>query len=111
MSPFGRESLNIYEEKLKKANEELSQKIEILKNEFYKEKEKFCLIFKSKDDEIRKLNYEKNLIRENDFKKFELISNKYENTVKSKDAEIENLKAKVKKLEGILSLNKIQYNK
>ena len=41
--------------------------------------------------------------------KTDLISKKYENTVKSKDAEIENLKARVKKLESVLSLNKINY--
>ena len=110
-SPFGRESLNHYEEKLKKANEDLAQKIEILKDDFTREKDKFNIILKSKDDEIRKLNSEKNSKRESEMKKFELISNKYENTVRSKDAEIENLKAKVKKLEGILSLNKIQFNK
>ena len=108
-SPFGRESLNHYEDKLEKANQELSAKMEILKGDYNREKEKFCLIFKSKEDEIRKLNNEKNMKRDSDIRKFELISNKYENTVKSKDAEIENLKARIKKLESVLSLNKIQF--
>lgn len=108
-SPFGRESLDVYEDKLKKANEELSKKIENLREDYQREKEKFCIIFKSKDDEIRKFQNDRRMQRDNDLKKFNMIQDKYENTIKSKDAEIENLKARVKKLEGLLSLNKVSF--
>lgn len=96
------------DEKIRKANEELLLRLESLKNEFAKEKEKFNLLLKNKEEEIKRLTNEKSTIKDSDLRKFELISNKYENTVKSKDAEIENLKARIKKLENMISVKEMK---
>ncbi len=94
-----------HDEKLRIANEELMLRLESLKNEFSKEKEKYNLLLKNKDDELKRLIFDKSTKKDSDSRKFDLISNKYENVVKSKDAEIENLKAKIKRLENINSVN------
>lgn len=108
-SPF-RDStfVNEKEEKLRKANDELSQRLESLMNDFAREKDKFNLLMRNKDEEIKRILYEKNNKKDNESKKVEMISNKYENSIKSKDAEIENLKARIKKLENIISVNEMK---
>lgn len=107
-SPFSnRDStlINDYEEKLKKANQELNMKLDSLKNDFAREKEKFNILIKNKEEEIKRLLLEKSSKKDSETRKYELIASKYENTIKSKDAEIENLKARIKKLENVISLN------
>ena len=108
-SPF-REStfVNGNEEKLRKANDELALRLDSLKNEFIKEKEMFSLLLKNKDEEIKRLASEKNGKKDNDSRKIDMIANKYENNIKSKDAEIENLKARIKKLENIISVSEMK---
>lgn len=110
-SSYGRDSKEKrdYDEKLKKTNEDLNIKLDFLKDDFAREKEKFYAIIKNKEEEIKRLVSEKSNKKDSETKKYELISSKYENTVKSKDAEIENLKAKIKKLENIISLNEYKY--
>jgi serine/threonine protein kinase len=108
-SPFRDSTLiNDKEEMLRKANDELVLRLESIKNEFVKEKEKFSLLLKNKDEEIKRLANEKNSKKESESRKVEMIANKYENNLKSKDAEIENLKARMKKLENIISINEMK---
>jgi hypothetical protein len=69
-------------------------------------KDKYNVILKSKEDEIKKLTEEKNFIKDNEAKKYEKIFSKYELTLKLRESEIENLKVKIKKLESSLALKK-----
>jgi len=109
-SPFRESStlINEQELKLRKANDELALRLENLMIEFSNEKEKFSFMLKNKDEEIKRFVNEKNSKTNSDTKKFELIANKYENNIKSKDAEIENLKARIKKLDNIISVYEIK---
>jgi aurora kinase len=78
---------------------------EAMCKELSKEKEKYSIILKNKDEEIKKLIEEKNNIKDNESKKYEKIFSKYELTLKLRESEIENFKVKIKKLENALSLN------
>src|SRR5690606_25978173 len=55
-----------------------SGNVEALGRELNKEREKYNIIIKNKEEEIKKLNEEKNSIKENEAKKYEKIFNKYE---------------------------------
>jgi aurora kinase len=79
---------------------------EAFNKELIKEKEKYTIILRNKDEEIKKLIEEKNNIKDNESKKYEKIFSKYELTLKLRESEIENFKVKIKKLENALSLNK-----
>jgi len=96
------------DEKLKREKEELTYRFENLKNELSKEKERFSLLLRNKEEEIKKLASEKSTKKDSESRKFEFISNKYENTVRAKDEEIESLKARIKKLETVINLNEIK---
>ena len=100
--PFGNN--REFEDRLKLANDELTDKLNDLKNDFSQEKAKFNIILRNKDDEIKRLINERNTKKDSDNKKLENFVNRYENTLKLKDSEIENLKAKIKKLENLVSV-------
>lgn len=91
------------ENELKETKEFLSKEIENLKKESAKEREKYLIIVKNKEDDIKKLAEEKIAVRENEAKKYEKILNKYEITMKLRESEIESLKLKIKKLENIMN--------
>lgn len=92
---------HIQDELLKKSNEELTSRLENLKGEYTREKDRLSSMLKNKEEEIRKLMSEKTTKKDSESRKFELIANKYENTVRAKDTEIESLKARIKKLESL----------
>lgn len=93
---------------LRETKEYLANEMESLRREMAKEREKYNLIIKNKEDEIKKLNDEKSIIKENEAKKYEKITNKYELTLKLRESEVENLKVKLKKYENIIEVNKLK---
>jgi hypothetical protein len=104
-SPYSDVSLNpVQDDLLKKTNDDLTLRLENFKSEFVREKDRMSYLLKNKEEEIKKLLNEKSTKKDSDSRKFELIANKYENTVKAKDVEIENLKARIKKLETVYDL-------
>ncbi len=97
------------EDKLKKDNEELIIKLESIKSDFTREKDKLNFLLKNKEEEIKKLTNEKSTKKDSETRKFDMIANKYENTVRTKDTEIENLKARIKKLESAVSNDNLKF--
>ena len=70
-----------------------------MKEEFKREKEKFTVILKLKEEGIQKLIKNQDTIREQEQKKYETIIVKYEQSLKVKESEIVKLKLIKKKLE------------
>ena len=96
------------ENKIKNINNFYEDEINKLKDESQKEKDKYTLIIKVKDDEIQRLVKNKEEIKAQENKKYEEIIAKYEQIAKDKDTEIELLKLKNKKLSMI---NKMMQSK
>ena len=96
------------EEKLKSTKNFYEDEIKKIKTDFQKEKDNFSLIIKVKDEEIKKLVKNKEEIKAQESKKYEIIIAKYEKITKDKDTEIEILRLKNKKLNMI---NKIMQSK
>ena len=96
------------EEKLKITKSFYEDEIKKIKTDFQKEKDNYSLIIKIKDEEIRKLVKNKEEIKAQEGKKYDIIIAKYEQITKDKDTEIEILRLKNKKLNMI---NKIMQSK
>jgi chromosome segregation ATPase len=96
------------ENELKQAKEYFTSEMENLRKESSKEREKYALIIKNKEDEIKKLIEDQNTIKENEAKKYDKILKKYEVTLKLRESEIENFKVKIKKLETIIATYNIK---
>ena len=105
------ENKNVIEQmevKLKITKSFYEDEIKKIKTDFQKEKDNYSLIIKIKDEEIRKLVKNKEEIKAQEGKKYDIIIAKYEQITKDKDTEIEILRLKNKKLNMI---NKIMQSK
>ncbi len=106
------EDINEYRKKmeaeLKETKEYLTFEMENLKKEMAKEREKFTIVLKNKEDEIKKLDQHKLTIKENEAKKYDKLILKYEGYLKEKEIEVDNLIGKIRKLENIIAVNNLR---
>ena len=94
-----RDSLNNNSQSLElnNAKKEFNKEIEKLKEIMNIEREKYNYVIKSNIDELNKITSEKNAIKEDSYKYFEKLVSNYDEKLKQKDIEIENLKIMLKK--------------
>ena len=87
------------ENKLKNTKQYFEFEIDKMKKEFKKEKEKYAINLKTKDETIQKLIINQDVIKEQEKNKFQVIIENYEKSLSVREREIEKLKAISKKWE------------
>lgn len=84
---------------VEKLKESFEREINILKELMSKEREKYNYVFQNNIDELNKLQLEKNEIKESCTRYYEKVIFKYDEKLKLKNTEIEELKLKIKAYE------------
>lgn len=87
-------------DELDEAKKQFETEIEKLKEVMKKEREKYDFVIQNNIQELNKLSTEKNLIKENSSRYYEKIILRYDERLKQKGTEIDELKLKLKKYEN-----------
>ncbi len=97
-----------YEDKISMIKIQFNEEIKTLQTDLAKEREKYNLIIKEREKEIRKLQEEKKYIKDSVTKNYEKSLQKSDLTLKLKESEIEKIYTQLKKYEKIIELHNIK---